>query len=197
MTTPTTNLTMSSIQTEFGGSNPISLSEYYQGGGNVPSGQSTSATDGTAIPTSGTIRMGEFRGITKTSANIQSFSVLAFNTAASTGLRSATFRLNSDGSSQRSNGASLATTTNWYSPTTSSIGTSYWAKATITTPASGGTLNGNYGSWIQLTSGSSWSISNSSTTSEATGAIQVIIAASSGGSTLGTIDVNFDAGYTP
>jgi len=67
MTTPTTNLGMSHIQSEFGGANPAALSEYYRGGGTgyVPSTQATSVTDGTAISTSGLIRMGMFRGLTK------------------------------------------------------------------------------------------------------------------------------------
>lgn len=49
----------SEIQTEFGGSNPISLSEYYAGGSYVPS--STSGTNG-AVPSSGTIAMSKFYG---------------------------------------------------------------------------------------------------------------------------------------
>jgi len=49
MTTPTVNLGLSHIQTEFGGSNPISLSEYYGVNANVAS--------------SGQIRMAQFLGI--------------------------------------------------------------------------------------------------------------------------------------
>lgn len=49
----------SELQTEFGGSNPISLSEYYAGGAYVPSG--TSGVNG-AVPTSGTISMSKFYG---------------------------------------------------------------------------------------------------------------------------------------
>ena len=45
-------LSLSDIQTEFGGSNPISLSEYYAGGGLVSAG--TSGTYG-AVPSSGQI----------------------------------------------------------------------------------------------------------------------------------------------
>lgn len=52
-------ISLSQIQTEFGGSNPISLSEYYAGGSNVPSG--TTGTGG-AIPTSGEISIGDFYG---------------------------------------------------------------------------------------------------------------------------------------
>ena len=38
MAVPSTNTSMDDIQDEFGGSNPISLSEYYSGGPLVPSG---------------------------------------------------------------------------------------------------------------------------------------------------------------
>ncbi len=56
MTLPSSGpLTLSDIQTEFGGSNPISLSEYYRGGGYVPSSVS-------AVPASGTISIGNFYG---------------------------------------------------------------------------------------------------------------------------------------
>ena len=45
-------LTLQNIQTEFGGSNPIGINEYYAGGGLVPPG--TSGTFG-AVPSSGQI----------------------------------------------------------------------------------------------------------------------------------------------
>ena len=48
-------LSLSQIQTEFGGSNPVSLTEYYAGGANVPSGTGD-------IPTSGAISVTEFYG---------------------------------------------------------------------------------------------------------------------------------------
>lgn len=50
-------ITMAQIQTEFGGSNPASLNEYYRGGSYVPD---TSTNSG--IPTSGTIDMADFYG---------------------------------------------------------------------------------------------------------------------------------------
>jgi hypothetical protein len=52
-------LSLSNIQTEFGGTNPISLNEYYAGGAYVPAG--TSGTNG-AVPTSGTISILNFYG---------------------------------------------------------------------------------------------------------------------------------------
>jgi hypothetical protein len=56
-------LSLANIQTEFGGSNPISLSEYYAGGGLVPAG--TSGTYG-AVPSSGTISIRNFYGTSNT-----------------------------------------------------------------------------------------------------------------------------------
>lgn len=54
-------LTMTAIQNEFGGSNPISMSEYYAGGARVPGG--TSGVNG-AVPSSGAIAMSKFYGTT-------------------------------------------------------------------------------------------------------------------------------------
>ena len=60
MTLPASGpLTFSDIQTEFGGSNPIGLNEYYAGGGLVPAG--TSGTYG-AVPSSGQISVQNFYG---------------------------------------------------------------------------------------------------------------------------------------
>src|SRR5210317_465744 len=53
------NPKLSYIHNEFGGSNPIQLSEYYSGGPLVPAG--APAPNG-PIPSSGQISMGEFRG---------------------------------------------------------------------------------------------------------------------------------------
>jgi hypothetical protein len=52
-------LSLTDIQTEFGGTNPIGLSEYYAGGGLVPAG--TTGTFG-AVPSSGTISIQNFYG---------------------------------------------------------------------------------------------------------------------------------------
>lgn len=46
-------ISLSDIQTEFGGSNPISLSEYYRGG-------AYTTTNNTGVPTSGTIQLDDF-----------------------------------------------------------------------------------------------------------------------------------------
>ena len=54
-------LALTCIQTEFGGTNPIGLNEYYAGGAYVPAG--TSGTYG-AVPSSGTISVQNFYGTT-------------------------------------------------------------------------------------------------------------------------------------
>lgn len=54
MTTPAGTITLSDIQTEFGGANPIALGEYYAGGAYVSGSVS-------GVPASGTISMGDLR----------------------------------------------------------------------------------------------------------------------------------------
>ena len=58
MAIPTSAIALSSIQGEFGGVDPISLSEYYS---KAPSGGFV-RPEVTAVPTSGTINMGAFAG---------------------------------------------------------------------------------------------------------------------------------------
>jgi len=52
-------LAFSALQTEFGGTNPIAISEYYAGGGLVPAGSSGTNGD---VPSSGTIAISKFYG---------------------------------------------------------------------------------------------------------------------------------------
>ena len=51
-------ISLANIQTEFGGSNPISLSEYYRGGAYV-------TDNNTGVPTSGAIQLDDFYGAVK------------------------------------------------------------------------------------------------------------------------------------
>ena len=60
MTTPSGQITLLDVQTEFGGSPPIAINEYYAGGLYVPA-----STAGVA--TSGQITLGELRNKTKAS----------------------------------------------------------------------------------------------------------------------------------
>ena len=75
MTLPTSGpLTFANIQTEFGGSNPIGLNEYYAGGSYVASG--TTGTYG-AVPSSGQIGVQNFYG---TSAFVPTYIEQVFST---------------------------------------------------------------------------------------------------------------------
>jgi len=55
---PTGPISMSTIQTEFGGSSPVDLSEYYRGN----SFEKNVSGNNTSIPQSGTIKLSQFRG---------------------------------------------------------------------------------------------------------------------------------------
>jgi len=73
-------LSFSAIQTEFGGSNPISLSEYYRGGAYVRGQAST-------VPTSGAISLSNFYGTSATivlaiTSNTSHVNILTLATAA-------------------------------------------------------------------------------------------------------------------
>lgn len=54
-------VTLSDLQIEYGGTDPISIDEYYRGGAYVPSGAGTAT-----IPASGAITLDNFRGTSKT-----------------------------------------------------------------------------------------------------------------------------------
>ena len=73
MTLPTSGtLSLSSIQGEFGGSNPISMSEYNRSGPYVPNYPANSP-----IPTSGTISINQFYGATNTAPSNTTFAFTA------------------------------------------------------------------------------------------------------------------------
>lgn len=57
MTIPTSNVSFSKLQSEFGGTNPISLSEFYRKGGAVDADDYAPN-----VPTSGTISLSQFKG---------------------------------------------------------------------------------------------------------------------------------------
>lgn len=66
MTTPATGpISLLDLQNEFGGTNPISLDEYYRGGVNIPLIDTNNTTGINNIPTSGSIGMAVFRGTYK------------------------------------------------------------------------------------------------------------------------------------
>ncbi len=170
MTTPTTNLGMSHIQTEFGGVAPTSLSEYYRGGttGYVPLDTAQSTVDPSPISTGspGTlIRMGMFRGVTKITGQLFPSSNAAWSAIGVSGAGAvATINFLSNGETTLSvvdagNPASMITdNANWWTtaPITG-IGNSYWIRATVT--GTGGSFSGTTGTWLPLSSNQTWSLS--------------------------------------
>lgn len=156
MTLPTSGpLALSDIQTEFGGTNPISLSEYYAGGANVPSG--TSGTNG-PVPTSGTISISNFYGTSNVAyrldtATYQDFGLLGVDFSAGV-----TFTVGSNGVvTVTGDNAGTISTYNWITPTTGS--TTHYVRATL---SSGTFTSGTTGSWLALTSNRLWSVRQTS-----------------------------------
>jgi hypothetical protein len=97
MTVPTipSSISLVNIQTEFGGSNPIAINEYYAGGSYVSN--PTANSTGTNIPTSGTIAFSNFSGAT--AVTVPPVSVLDRNVADTVygGQANAWARFNSNG----------------------------------------------------------------------------------------------------
>ena len=151
MTLPSSGpLSLSDIQGEFGGTNPISLSEYYAGGGLVPPG--TTGTFG-AVPSSGAISIRNFYGTSNVVYRLDA------NTYIDVGvlnlLPAGTFlAINSNGTVQASTlGSGVVDSYNWLTPTTGS--TTYYVRATLT---SGSFTTGDTVSWQALTSDRVWSV---------------------------------------
>lgn len=148
MTLPSSGpLTLANIQTEFGGSNPISLSEYYAGGSYVPAG--TSGTYG-AVPSSGTISIRNFYGTTAVVISITDQTITG--TAFAPGTAYAYYFLTGGGQVEKSTQAGGINPTNieqWCTPTTQAA--NYEVYVTLTS----GNLTGGSGtgSWISMSGG--------------------------------------------
>ena len=151
MALPTSGpLSLNDIQTEFGGSNPASLSEYYAGGGLVPSG--TTGTFG-AVPSSGTISIQNFYGTSNVVVALNAQNIFRLSISPSDAY--ARYQLDSDGKVYKFTGttASVPTTfvENWVSP--NSAAGDYECFATLN---SGSLQTGTTGSWLALTSDRLW-----------------------------------------
>jgi len=117
MAVPTipTSISLSQIQTEFGGSNPISISEYYAGAGYVGSG--TANATSVAIPTSGTISFANFSGASAIQTYYSGTITQTYNTYSSSGAYSTTYEyglLYWQGSASPTTLTTGATLYSWY-----------------------------------------------------------------------------------
>ena len=148
-------LSLSDIQTEFGGSSPISLNEYYAGGTYVPAG--TSGTYG-AVPSSGAISIRNFYGTSKAVLTIptttQTASTMAFKSW-STAYAGFNFEGTSSGKyyafNSTSTGVGYTELGTWVTPASGAA--AYEVMATTSTQSGGQYDSGNFNTWLGLNSG--------------------------------------------
>jgi hypothetical protein len=158
MAIPSTGaISLTTVQTEFGGSNPTSLSEYYAGGAYVPAG--TSGTYG-AVPSSGTISLRNFYG---TSAVL--ISITNQNLSGFTDEPDVSETIYSIGDTFGQDGKVYGDSTyggyvqleQWCTPT--SAASDYEAFATI---VSGSLASGQTLTWLSLNATRQWTVSEAS-----------------------------------
>lgn len=150
MTLPASGpLSLSAIQTEFGGSNPIGLNEYYRGGSLVPN-----IAPNNNITTSGAINMGGFYNGTKASANPSWTTLNRATNTANPAPATSSFTFNTDGTITFSGGGTGSTT--WAAPAPSTgIGSNFWVRFTPTA----GTFSANSAAaFTQVTSAQTASV---------------------------------------
>ena len=136
-------ITFAQLQTEFGGANPISLSEYYNGGAYVANG---------AVPSSGTISLSQFYGL-----SAEQITLGASYTVASTGAGTQTpsFTLESDGDIVRATTPlGSADIGDWINPKAAAP-SDYEVRATLN---SGTLSSGTTGSWLALSTTRAWTL---------------------------------------
>jgi hypothetical protein len=158
-------LALTDIQTEFGGSNPISLSEYYAGGAYVPAG--TTGTYG-AVPSSGAISIRNFYGTSNVVIAITNQTISAGVFSPDTA--EAGYRLNSNGKVYKNQNGSLTEIETWCTPT--SEASNYEARVTL---LSGTTPSGSVGTWVALSSTRDWTIQETTAGNTTTSSIKVEI----------------------
>ncbi len=141
-------LSLNDIQTEFGGTNPISLSEYYAGGSFVPAG--TTGTYG-AVPSSGAISIRNFYGTSNVVISISNETISALSFAPDNA--TAAYRLNSNGQVESLVNGSPTTLEQWCTPT--SAAGNYEARVTVN---SGALSSGTTGTWLALSTSRTWSV---------------------------------------
>lgn len=138
---------MADIQTEFGGSNPISLSEYYAGGAYVPAG--TSGTYG-AVPSSGTISIRNFYGTTKATVNFTDANVVDIVSQPLTA--SAGYRVLNNGTVETAAGTgNWGFYEQWVTPTSAASNYEIYA-GLISGVLTSGTVN----TWLALSTTRTW-----------------------------------------
>lgn len=84
----------------------------------------------------------------------------------------------------------INTTTNWYTPTTTNIGTSYWVQATLVSGSAA--TSGTFGSRLQLNSARAWNWSTTTAVGVKSGTVKFdFYDASTGGNLVGSVNATF------
>lgn len=151
-------ISLTNIQTEFGGSNPISINEYYAGGAYVPSG--ASGTNG-SIPTSGAISISQFYGTYSAVLNFTNRSVsedVVFPDPAM-----AEYEISNDGFVYTNTyGGGRVQREKWLTPNLTM--SQYEVSASLT---SGSLTSGTIDTWLSLGTGRFWQVTDTVTTQSA------------------------------
>ena len=140
-------ISLEDIQTEFGGSNPIAITEYYRGGVNVPD---TAAN--ASIPTSGTISLEDFYGGDASAGAtilLTNRTVVAVDTTSS-------LRTLATGQLQTSDNGGLSytnITNEWATPLNAGNGALYEINVN---PTSGSVTGSATNTWLALSSTRTW-----------------------------------------
>lgn len=182
MTTTTGAIGLAAVQAEFGGANPISLSEYYRGGARVPAG-TLAGTSGAQIATSGAIRLGDFRGVAAFAITNPLTGGTYTDNDAAPGSAACTMSVGSDGHIGFVGAASGDLGgQDWGTPTTAGIGSGYWVRVTLTS----GAFSASDGSgWLQLSTSRNWTRNRPTGGSGKTGCTCTVeVATDSGGANI-------------
>lgn len=129
-------VSLSDIQTEFGGTNPISISEYYSAAGGVPA--------------SGEISVSDFYGTSAGVVSLSDYTVIVIDDVVAT----ATITYYTNGDVTHSNAASGQL---WFDPTSTGIGDLYEIYVSV---SSGVTPSGTLNTWLALSSNRTWSVTD-------------------------------------
>ena len=172
------SLAFSEIQTEFTGSNPISLSEYYANGAYVPAG--TTGING-AVPSSGPISVSKFYGTVKFTPVTNTFTSGSGNVTVPSGAQSVTITVVGAGGS--GGGSYTDMNSDYYSSGGGGGGAGYSRK----------TIAVAYGDWNGTIAYSVGSYETYSSTSSGTLAAGAISITATGGSA-GTSGTQYQAG---
>jgi len=168
-------ITFLQLQTEFGGSNPISINEYYRGGGLVPD-----IAANAAVPTSGAIDLQDFYG----AVNRTFGTAIGDLNQDSAFIASVSFTLATNGS-----------TPPWTVPTTTGIGSGYEARLALN---SGDTPTGpTLGSFHRLDTARTWTLDNNVYDTTKTCNVTLTIRVYPGGATVSTETFNMTATVLP